>query len=81
MIPNTIQPKEYSIGGGMEGTLRTHVDPNGNRYVLYLYRNDDGRWNWSANWLDNDWNDRNFSAHVATFFISPSTSRWGSFVL
>ncbi len=36
-------------------------NPNGNRCVLYLYRNDDGSWNWNYNWLDNDWNDRNFT--------------------
>lgn len=65
----------------MEGTLRTLVNPNGNRYVLYLYRNDDGRWSWNANWLDNDWNDRNFSARLATLFTSLPTSCWESFVL
>jgi hypothetical protein len=63
----------------MEGILRTLVNPNGNRYVLYLYRND-GRWYRNANWLDNDWNDRNFSVGLATLFISPSTICWGSFV-
>ena len=38
------------------------LNPNGNRYVLYLYRNDDGQWNWNYNWLDNDWNVKNRSA-------------------
>jgi hypothetical protein len=53
-------------------------DPNGNRYVLYLYW-DGGRWNWNYNWLDNDWNADNPSAVLATLFISlPS---WESFVL
>ena len=37
------------------------LNPNGNRYVLYLYRNDDGVWNWNYNWLDNDWNVNNLS--------------------
>jgi hypothetical protein len=44
-------------------------NPNGNRYVLYLYWND-GRWNWNANWLENDWNVNNPSAVLATLFIS-----------
>lgn len=70
MMPNKIQSKEYSMDGGMGGILRTLVNPNGNRYVLCLYRNDDDRWNWNANWLDNGWNDRNFSARLATLFIS-----------
>ena len=42
---------------------------NGNRYVLYLYWNDDA-WNWNVNWLDNDWNANNPSAVLATLFIS-----------
>ena len=45
-------------------------NPNGNRNVLYLYRLDDGKWNWNYNWLENDWNDDNFSAVRATLFIS-----------
>lgn len=53
-------------------------NPNGNRYVLYLYFND-GRWNWNYNWLDNDWNAQNPSAVLATLFISLPVS--GSFVL
>ena len=57
------------------------LDPNGNRYVLYLYRNDDGTWNWNYNWLDNDWNTDNRSASLATLFISPLISCQRSFVL
>jgi len=49
----------------------TFRNPNGNRYVFYLYRNDDGAWNWNYNWLDNDWNDRHLSAGRATLFFSP----------
>ena len=46
-------------------------NPNGNRYVLYLYLN--GReWNWNYNWLDNHWNADNPSASLATLFISLS---------
>jgi hypothetical protein len=46
-------------------------NPNGNRNILYLYRNDDGKWNWNYNWLDNDWNSDNPSA-LANLFVSPS---------
>jgi len=48
-------------------------DPNGNRYVPCLYRNE-RRWNWNANWLENDWNRSNPSAVQASHFISPPTS-------
>jgi len=44
-------------------------NPDGNRYVLYLYWND-GEWNWNYNWLDNDWNSNNPSAVLANLFIS-----------
>ena len=37
-------------------------DPNGNRNVLYLYRNDDGSWDWNANWLGNDWDVEHLTA-------------------
>jgi hypothetical protein len=72
-MPNTIQPRDYfkniSSGGGMGGIPHDLRNPNGNRYVLYLYWND-GQWNWNYNWLDNDWNARNPSAVLATLFIS-----------
>ena len=45
------------MGGGKDGVLYNR-NPNGNAYVRYLYWNDD-RWNWNANWLDNDWGARN----------------------
>ena len=44
---------------------------NGNRYFLYLYRNDNGRWNWDYNWLDNNRNANNPSVLLATYFFSP----------
>ena len=44
--------------------------PNGNRYTLYLYFNDDGSWNWNYNWLGNDRDANDPSAVLATFFIS-----------
>ena len=43
---------------------------NGNRYFLYLYRNDDGSWDWNYNWLDNDRNAGNPALVLATLFIS-----------
>lgn len=37
--------------------------PNGNRYVVYFYWNDDTRkWNWNYNRLDNHFNANNPSA-------------------
>lgn len=54
-------------------------NPNGNRYVLYLYWND-GKWNWNVNWLDNDFDQNNVSAVLATPFISLQLSL-ESFVL
>jgi len=44
--------------------------PNGNRHVLYLYYNG-SQWDWNYNWLDNNWNDNNPSAVLASFFIYP----------
>lgn len=35
--------------------------PDGFRYVLYLYRSDDGSWNWDCTWLDDAWNARYFT--------------------
>lgn len=50
---------------------RTYRNRDGNLYVRYLYWND-GRWNWSNNWLDNDWNGNNPAAVRATlFYFSP----------
>jgi len=50
-------------------------NPNGNRYTLYLYRDDDGSWNWNYNWLDNDRNASNPALGFATLFISPILRR------
>ena len=40
---------------------RTYRNRDGNLYVRYLYRND-GRWNWSNNWLGSDWDGSNPAA-------------------
>ena len=55
-------------------------NPNGNRYALYLYRKDDGSWNWNYNWLDNNRNANNPALGLATLFIS-LLLWWESFVL
>lgn len=47
----------------------TNRNRDGNLYVRYLYWND-GRWNWSNNWLDNDFNGNNPAAVRATLFTS-----------
>lgn len=62
--------------------LRTFLrNSNGNRYFLYLNRNDDGSWNWNYNWLDNDRNRDNVSPLLATFFISLPAFCQESFLL
>ncbi len=53
-MPNSIQPKEYSMGGGIDGTsYSSDGDPN----VLNSNRNDDGQWlNANFDNPDNQWN-------------------------
>jgi hypothetical protein len=63
----------------MDGVSYIYRNPNGNLYVRYLYWND-GAWNWNYNWLDNDWNDQNPAAMLATLFISLPLYCWESFV-
>lgn len=36
------------------------------RCVLYLYRRDDGQWDWDTDWLGLDWRARHFSALLAS---------------
>lgn len=40
--------------------------PVGNRYVLFLYRDDDGGWYWDVSWLDRDWDADDLSAVFAS---------------
>jgi hypothetical protein len=61
MMPNTIQPREYSKGGGMDSIL--HITAAFNRW------NDDER-NVNVNRNDNDWNDNWWFAGLANLFIS-----------
>jgi len=56
-MQHKIQPGEYSMGGGQDGVIYNR-NQDGNSYVRYMYWDDD-RWNWNANWLDNDWSDSN----------------------
>ncbi len=57
-VANTIQPGEYSTGGGMDGAPAqgSVAKVNGNRNVPYLDK-DDRKRNLNLNWWDNDWND------------------------
>ena len=59
------------MGGGFDDILYANRDSDGNLYVRFLYFND-GAWNRNYNWLDNDWNDNNPAALLATYFISLS---------
>ncbi len=72
-MPNSIQPREYSIGSGIDGHAH---NSDGNPNVLNSNRNDDGRW-LNANWdkPGNQWNDNGAFAFPvsATLFISPSS--------
>ena len=66
---------------GVVARTASHTNRNrdGNLYVRYLYWNDD-RWNWSNNWLDNDWNGNNPSALRATLFASHPANRGVEFL-
>lgn len=79
-IPNSIQPGEYSMGGGTEGA--SYIS-DGNPNVLNSNRNDDGQW-LNANWdhPDNQWNDNGAFAFLVpeTLFTSPLLW-WRSFAL
>jgi hypothetical protein len=82
-IANSIQPGEYSMGGGLGGAShKSDDDPN----VLYANRNDEGRWV-NANWDNpgNQWNTNGAFAFLvpATLSVSPLPLRLsgqGSFV-
>ncbi|MFZ2832026.1 MAG: hypothetical protein WAZ40_02640 [Minisyncoccia bacterium] len=57
MMRNTIQPREYSKGDGMEGILYI-IDSDGNRKLFNVKRNDDGKryLNGNNGNPDNVWN-------------------------
>ncbi len=83
VMRNNIQPKEYSMGGGTEGTLYI-IDSNDNRKLFNVKRNDDGRQYLNGNNGNPDyvWNaDVRFvflCRNSLSFFITPSASRLGS---
>lgn len=56
-MPNKIQSRDYSRGGGIENILHISVcELNGKRNAPYL--NEDGdRRKLNLNWFDEDWND------------------------
>jgi len=61
MLPQYIQPQEYSKGSDLDSISRIFsgsiwVNPNGNRNVAYLNKDSNER-NLNLNWYDNDWND------------------------
>ena len=57
IMRNSIQPREYSKGSGIDGALYA-TDSNGNPNVLNANRNDDGQWvNTYWDNPDNQWND------------------------
>ena len=64
MMPNYIQPREYSRGGGVDGIPRVS---DGNPNLLGVNRNDDGRW-LNAYWdnPENRWNRESGFAFVVS---------------
>ncbi len=58
------------MGGDRDGILYNLRNPNGKRYSLILYRQDDGSWDWNYNWLDNDRDTSNPAVGLANCFIS-----------
>ena len=76
-IPNTIQPKENSTGGGMEDILyigSVWRNWNGDRNVPYLNRNGDRR-NLNLNYFSNRWNEDCRFAAVRKSLYSPALCR------
>ncbi|MFA6006364.1 MAG: hypothetical protein WC764_01405 [Candidatus Paceibacterota bacterium] len=56
-IPYTIQLGEYSMGGGMDGTL--HILALLESLLSYAWQNDDGSRKANLNTVSNEWNDNN----------------------
>ena len=57
MMPDTIQPREYSMGSGL-GDIVHATDSNGNPNGFYVKRKNDGKRWLNTNWVnpDNRWN-------------------------
>ena len=72
-IPNTIQSRENSKGGGMDDILyigSVWQNPNGHRNVPYLNRNGSKR-NLNLNWVEDDWDAVCRFAAVRNSLYSP----------
>lgn len=71
-MPDSIQPGEYSKGGGTADVSR---DSDGDPNLLSANRNDDGRWlNAYNNNSDNRWNRENgfaFAVSQLFSFLAP----------
>jgi len=69
-MPDTIQPQEYSRGGGIGGPLYV-TDSDGNPNLLNANRNDGGSW-LNTYWdnPDNKWNRKNGFAFVVSQLTS-----------
>ena len=64
VMPNTIQPREYSKGGGSDGISH---NSDGDPKLLGTNRNDDGHWlNAYYDKPDNRWNRENGFAFVVS---------------
>ena len=73
MIPNTIQPREYSRGGGTEDLAYDSpvVDSNGNSCVVVLNGDSDNR-NLNLNDVRNKWDSNYWLVGVRnSFHFSP----------
>ena len=73
-IPNKVQPRENSKGGGLEDISHNGSvwrNPNGNRNVVCLNENDVKR-NANLNWFENDWGDDWRFAAVRNFLYFPA---------
>lgn len=81
-MPNTIQPQEYSRGGGMEDTLYI-TDSDGNLNVFNVKRNDDGKQYLNANNgnADNVWNSDVRFLFLRRKSLISLPFLWESFVL
>ena len=79
MMPNKIQPQEYSKDSGTDGALHV-TDSDGDLNVFNVKRNDDGKSWLNANYGNpsNFWNADNRFVFVSRRFLhSPLFIRWG----
>jgi len=78
-MPNTIQPREHSRGGGRDGTLYI-TDSGGNLKVFNVEHNDNGQWLNSNNGNpDNVWNPDNQWVFVLPRNLLHFSPLWGEF--